>query len=303
MFGLSFYSSFLEQDLSETSWNDFLFPEVPGSILVHTDTSPFSVYSATPPKPCRLQIHHHWCHREGRTPSNIAKSGFESSVCMCHVTSAEEGTVDAAEICNEFTKSQCWGGLSHMVCCRPALPPQCGRWASHESWGPWHSHLPRAPLGSAQLVLPPRRTHGELGKSRCEARAHRHTHTLQASVNYEVLNPAQSPADFINHKNDEIIATLWEVIPSFSFIPYVRQEPWLFLMCSLEVSRSFSAFWSAGYLTPSAGNFSCSRTPLCCHQYSHIYPVAVPEQVSPGRKLQPSENLISLYCLWHFLIL
>lgn len=42
-----------------------------------------------------------------------------------------------------------------------------------------------------------------------------------------------------------------------SFTPYVRQEPWFFLMCFLEVSRSFSAFWSSGYFTPSAGTFSC----------------------------------------------
>lgn len=34
----------------------------------------------THPKLCRLQVHHHWCHREVRTPSNIAKSGFE---CIC----------------------------------------------------------------------------------------------------------------------------------------------------------------------------------------------------------------------------
>lgn len=141
MFRLSFYLSFLEWDLSETSWNNFLFLEVRGTILAHTGTSPFSLYSSMPPS---MQIHHHWCHREVRTPSNIAKSGFECS--YCNVASAEMGTVGAAEICNELTKIQCWGGLSHMVCCRPAFP---------EGWDTTTS--PGNPLGVLSSCCHPNR--------------------------------------------------------------------------------------------------------------------------------------------------
>lgn len=92
---------------------------------------------------------------------------------MRNVTSAEKGAVDAAEICNELTKMQAWGGLSHMACCRSALAPQCGRWASPDCWGPWHRHLPRASLGTAATQTGPRNAWQVLGWDTC-TQAHAH---------------------------------------------------------------------------------------------------------------------------------
>lgn len=112
--------------------------------------------------------------------------------------------------------------------------------------GPWHSHVPAA---SPSCLAPAatqteRRSNSHVENSVARTRARRHMYALQASVNYEALNPSQNSGDFINHKNDEIIATSWDLFPSFNFIPSMEEEPWFFLIASLEASRHFSPLLS-----------------------------------------------------------
>lgn len=153
-------------------------------------------------KPLDLALNLQQVQCLGKTSTSTSKSVFRLSVRMCNVTLAiAEGIVDAAEIFIQLTKSQRWCGPSNVAHHGPAFPPQCDCWGMvwHPKGIPSHS----APAAT----WTDQRSNLHLENSITQTHAHRHKHTLQASVNYEILNPLQNCGDFINHKNDEIIAT------------------------------------------------------------------------------------------------
>lgn len=80
-----------------------------------------------------------------------------------------------------------------------------------------------------------------------------------------------------------ILYPIWSRSPDSFSLP-LQRLPDVSLLCSLMCRLSHT-------VSPSPGTFTCSMVPLRCHQYTQMYPIAVPEQVFPGGRLQPSENL------------